>query len=795
MNNDLITKYFPHKTKDEDNHVNPLLEQGSSEKQRPPPSPTPITPPNNKEDFPVPQTHVPSSAISLNTGSAEQISLQQSNSSLRDVFLSLVVTLDTHKSNPMPSQSLQEDRKEAHSHGETTTADQGVQLWQEFCARRAYEDDYKVTPEKLLEYIDLICLPYDNIQQDATNRDQSYPQLVLSLKVLVRPVLQLWVQKASTSNADYTFTEEKTAVGEGWEHWELDNYDSMDFQFDYEPETSRDVFTANRTDELGDHQDGDWSARNVNGPENVSRLEPTKKEQALLDSLSKHAATNPIERTSTPLSLAWRPGRYKADEFETPLINDSPTIDIDTPDNVVDILEEWRFGLNGTQAIQDLNRQFGACWRRKDQDSRYRIRSTVVHEFKRLVVEEGMDDDKAVQLLVEKQGPKAISALYQRLCKERATRRRSSEKGKAVSERDPSTSRIPLDPSSSSSDTARASIPSTALSPSTPKKASDMKQRTLWGFISPTPNNALAENPPVFGSTGGPSAQYTGHKTNELQYCDLTSDPDTSEVQESVSLDNTYRFPIFDDIVTVEDLWEFWTQGWQGGLSVRKRIAEHGAAWSELANVPDTFQWYELRHTIVKKIEELVVRRGWKEAEATEEIEKLRLREKLSLEGLARYMSSLKDVRTAIFNSDNANAAYYSYLESMNLARSADVPQGESSRSKPRMGYVGGQYTPGTQSQSNEVLQPDTNSVEPELNSGMRSSSSLAEYSGNTGTVVSKTERKRKSVPMRKRRSRSPSGSPGPTARRSSSSISVSSVTLTGYVTGHRHPRMAVKKE
>ncbi|KAF9123489.1 hypothetical protein BGW39_008923 [Mortierella sp. 14UC] len=528
---------------------------------------------------------------------------------MRNVFLSLVAALNVHKDISTQPQSIQEDHEEARSQIETVIAGEGIQLWQEFCASREYEDDDQVTPEKLLEYVDLICLPYDNMQQDATNRNRSYPQLVLSLQVLVRPVLQHWVQKAGVLKADHTFTEEKTAVDEGWEDcglddYGLDDYGDMDYQSECEPETSRGAYTANIVDVLDDHKDGDRSRRNVDGRESVSRLELTKKEQNSLDILSKDAAANFVEGASTPLSLVWTPGRYKADEFQAPPIYHrpyaietiGPTIDIGISDNVVDILEEWRFGLNGTQAIQDLNRQYGTRWRRKDQDFRYQIRITVVREFKRLVTDEAR----------------------------------------------------------------------------------------------PTADNHQAENAPASEATGGLSAWYIGHKTKALQYCAPT--PGMPEVWDSVALDRTYRFPIFDDIVTVEDLWKFWTQGWQDGPSVRERSAKHGATWRKSTYDRAIFQWYAPRYKVVREVQKLVDLQ-WSEEEATEGIEVLRMREELSLEGLARHLESLYDIRAAISNAKRPNAL--SVL--MSLAKSADACKRESSKPAPLMGHVGGRAKDGSE--------------------------------------------------------------------------------------------------
>ncbi|KAG0280668.1 hypothetical protein BGZ95_009224 [Linnemannia exigua] len=680
----------PHRNKD----LGRFQDQGSSENQRRPTPPAKKVPPPPSQTTHSSFPHV----NTTNNGPIERISSQQgvsqtpSNSSMRQVFLSLVAALDAHREISTQPRSLQEDHEEALSQIETVLVGEGLQLWQEFCASREYEDEDRVTPEKLLTYVDLICLPFDNMQQDTTNRNRSYPQLVLSLQVLVRPVLQFWVQKASSFNANHTFTEESTAV-EGPTH---DDSGDMDYQSEYKPETYRDVYNANMDGEPDDDDDGHQSGEDTDGRESVSRLKNIKKEQDSLDALLKRAATpNPVQGTSTSASLAWTPGRYKAGEFDISKVyrtlavsKEIPTLDIDAAGNVVNILEEWRFGLYGSQAFQDLNKQYGYHWRKREHIGRYHARTTVVCEFKRLVSEEGMDDDEAVASLVARQGTKATTTFCKELGMERAARK-AAEKGKTVLQRNPSTLRVLSDPSSSSSDTTKALTSSSAFKHSKPKKIGEMKQTKLWASAGPTPNTRLTEKVSTSEAANNLLNWCQPLKTKVLQYC--APIPGIPETWDKVPLDRTYRFPIFDDIVTVQHLWQFWTQGWQDGPSVRARSIEHGATWRKSTYDPMIHQWYEPRYKIVQQVQKLMVELEWDEKEATEGLEILRSREKLSLEGLAERLGSLYDIPAAISEARNPNA--HSLL--MTFAESADASR-EGSGATPFMGHVGGRRSPRT---------------------------------------------------------------------------------------------------
>lgn len=713
-----------------------------------------------------------------------------------------------------------------------------------------------MTPEKLLDYVDLICLPYDNLQQRhgiASKMDGTYPLLVLSLQALVRPVLQLWVQKGPLIDAGMEFSQHSYTEGRISEEgeWERDGQDDrgeMDYQSDEWPSTPRDVDLASGFEDELEDENIDWSRETAVVQENASRLMFAKEEPDLVKASSNpHEATlmkHAFISTSATTTPTWILGRYKADEFEaTAMYNNLRTVDNNTnntptltyeltlTENVVGVLEEWRFGLDNHMSIQELNKQYGTRWRRKEQDYYYHAKITIVREFKRLVSQEGMEDDEAVSYLVTKQGTKATGTLYNELCQERSARNKLE--GKKVStlpgpsSSSYSSAKSPPDSatvSSSSGGTSKASISSAELDTPSTKEASATKQAALSPSKGSTSNNHATKREPV------PSTATTSNASAGLlswcfgvkktpQYCAPT--PGMPEVWDDVTLDRTYRFPIFDDIVTVNDLWKFWTQGWDGGPSVRERSAEHGATWRKATYDPTIAQWYAARYKVAQEIRRLV-ERGWSESEAVEGIEALR--EDRSMEQLAERLESLNNIPAEISKVTKCDALTLMMAQ----ARSAALSNaGSGSGLTPPMGYVGGRCSPRThllqaatiiQEPLVEEMAPpvicsreDLAITESQFNSrtgggGQFGPSTSATASASDthlrGTAETTTPFRTATGNMRPPPSGSSSSSsskPSSGRRRRSRSrgagVPVESVSISKYVNNQRRPRIPVKKE
>ena len=124
----------------------------------------------------------------------------------------------------------------------------------------------------------------------------------------------------------------------------------------------------------------------------------------------------------SPLSLVggFDVSKFKANEFlltvprgKDPNVTEVPVYKLsDTTRAVPMVLQEWRFGLNGLPAIQDLNAQYGGEWRAKVDKSPYLHRATLVKEYKRLVLEECRSDPDAIQDLETTRGTQTRRTLY-----------------------------------------------------------------------------------------------------------------------------------------------------------------------------------------------------------------------------------------------------------------------------------------------------------------------------------------------------------------------------------------------
>ncbi|KAK3823763.1 MAG: hypothetical protein JOS17DRAFT_753298 [Linnemannia elongata] len=860
MNNDLITNHFPRKREAErqDDYGDRRVEQGSQEnqRQRPPPAITTINTMTAEDEAAIQRlvTRAAKTNGPAVPGPSQQtISSSHDHLSVRKVFSSLVTALERHNDNSSQTPSFQENRNEDPLQAAITN--EGMLLWREFCTKRAYNDDDRVTPEKLLDYIDLICLPYDHFRQrhDITsNQDGAYPLLVLSLQALVRPVLQLWVQRDPFLDSDMEFSQHSYTEGciaeEGeWERNGQGDRVDMDSQSDDWPSTPRDFDLASGLDDDLEDENIDWSRETAVVQENALRPMVTKEEPDSVIFPSNPVSTTPMKHavisasaTTTP---TWTHGRYKADEFEAATMynnlrtgdnnTSAPIYGLTLTENVIELLEEWRYGLNNQMSIQELNKQYGTRWRQKEQDYYYHARITIVREFKRLVSEEGMGDDEAVSYLVTKQGTKAAGTLYNELCQERSARNKLAGKMKStLPGPSSSSSSLGMPPPNSATvpsscgGTSKVSITSAELATPSAKDTGVTKQAALSPSKGSTSNNHATEREPVAltATTSNASAGLLRWRLgvkNKPQYC--ASIPGMPEVWDEVTLDRTYRFPMFDDIVTVNDLWKFWTQGWNGGPSVRERSAEHGATWRKATYDPTIAQWYASRYKVAQEIRRLI-ERGWSEPKAVEGIEALR--KDHSMERLARDLGSLNDIPNEILKATKPDALTLMMAQAKSEAMSN---AGLGSGLTPPMGYVGGRRSPRThvlhaatiiqEPLTEEMVPPvicsreDLTITESQFNrrtgGGVQFEPSTGATTSTSGTVLRGTAET--IIPCR-----TATGNMRPPPSGSSSSLSsmpssrgrrrrsrsrgagvplVESMSVSKYVNHQRRPRIQVKKE
>ncbi|KAG0280374.1 hypothetical protein BGZ96_001577 [Linnemannia gamsii] len=111
---------------------------------------------------------------------------------------------------------------------------------------------------------------------------------------------------------------------------------------------------------------------------------------------------------------------FKAHEFNIGLSQTSD--DIETyrlcreTNTVPQVLQEWRYGLNGHDAIQVLNNKFRAKWKSSEDKFVYETRLGIVKAYIRLV-SEGHSDTVAIEFLEQERAGRSIATLHNQLKK------------------------------------------------------------------------------------------------------------------------------------------------------------------------------------------------------------------------------------------------------------------------------------------------------------------------------------------------------------------------------------------
>ncbi|GJJ72502.1 hypothetical protein EMPS_04860 [Entomortierella parvispora] len=115
--------------------------------------------------------------------------------------------------------------------------------------------------------------------------------------------------------------------------------------------------------------------------------------------------------------------KFRAEEFK--ILEDDEVRDKKgwgTPESLVprlcnevwtvgDVLQEWRFGLRGGQAIQDLDNQYGRRWRVISEKKKYKCRRAIVQAYVRLVLDYRLSNKKAIMWLEELRETRTLEGL------------------------------------------------------------------------------------------------------------------------------------------------------------------------------------------------------------------------------------------------------------------------------------------------------------------------------------------------------------------------------------------------
>ncbi|CAO3572901.1 unnamed protein product [Mortierella alpina] len=90
------------------------------------------------------------------------------------------------------------------------------------------------------------------------------------------------------------------------------------------------------------------------------------------------------------------------------------------------VWEQWTVGVNGNPPIQRLEEQYGTRWRMAKDANYLKQSRCIVWEVARLVTEEGLTEDQAIQSLQDRLGSRVIGSLAIQLFKENAHRRKGT---------------------------------------------------------------------------------------------------------------------------------------------------------------------------------------------------------------------------------------------------------------------------------------------------------------------------------------------------------------------------------
>ncbi|KAF9903598.1 hypothetical protein EC991_003510 [Linnemannia zychae] len=160
-------------------------------------------------------------------------------------------------------------------------------------------------------------------------------------------------------------------------------------------------------------------------PPQVTMTSPLRQETTPQQPLRAHSKTNSASHSYGATLNAGEMGnkypQFKAREFNIRLSQTSDDIKtylICREANTVPlVLQEWRYGLNGNDAIQVLNNKFSGKWKCSKDKFIYETRLGVVKAYIRLVIIEGYSDTEAIEFLEQERGGRAIATLFNALKK------------------------------------------------------------------------------------------------------------------------------------------------------------------------------------------------------------------------------------------------------------------------------------------------------------------------------------------------------------------------------------------
>ncbi|KAF9155448.1 hypothetical protein BG015_009824 [Linnemannia schmuckeri] len=383
-------------------------------------------------------------------------------------------------------------------------------------------------------------------------------------------------------------------------------------------------------------------------------------------------------------------GRYKANEFiihslqhkNGPFTNKNRLLP-ESCRNVIDVLEVWRYGTKTFTAIQDLTEKFGRSWIAPKDRERYQFFTEVVQEFRRLVMDEGIDDDMAVKELMGRQDWWLVPL----------SKQQTDEAAELSSESEPvgtdSDSDLVFQPHyrRNSSQSHKKSQP---LKRSETRKRSDSHQKSpaistdmdmdistaAGNHVIAAEHSTSSDTEPMdhemFPASTTRPASRNSHRNPRPQYKDNVVEPWGDAV-----INPNFTFPIPDGIETVPELYKAWHEGWGDIPSLFQLTKENGPSWrsSKLPSSKKIYEWYHFHYKIIRAIDDLVVRE-WTAEDAILALEQIRGKRKLAnlhkeIPCPGHMIPPIKDKGTPKAQIDNGSPAA---ADDINATSSSKVP-------------------------------------------------------------------------------------------------------------------------
>ncbi|KAG0051019.1 hypothetical protein BGZ83_004208 [Gryganskiella cystojenkinii] len=264
---------------------------------------------------------------------------------------------------------------------------------------------------------------------------------------------------------------------------------------------------------------------------------------------------------------------------------------------VIDVLREWRFGLKGQPAIQELNRKYHGRWKSGKDVTKYASRACIVKAYKELVIEGGHSDKMAIGILQGYMGNVSLITFLNKMSKLKASSEWAANfVGRQGFERAITKSRpkfsSPIDPN---------------------RRILRESGRLRYAQVEVDEDDELEEEedeiddePPLKRRRVGDHTTYDTPSTHQEQ--DMGYDHQIPPYPKPVvDKDVPFPFPVR-DLQSIQEVWTEWTEGLEGGPSIESLLQIHGGLWMVEPYRSEYYQSFYSKDRIVNAIHEAVTK-------------------------------------------------------------------------------------------------------------------------------------------------------------------------------------------